>query len=225
MATTPGTDVLASLDDGYAAAESIGYPILLKATAGGGGRGMRVVLDPSELPRAYAGATAEAEASFKDGRVYFEKLIRSPRHIEVQVLGDEFGNIVHLGERDCSVQKPAHQKIIEETPAPHLAETVRARCTRWRCVPAVRRLYECGYSRFLGGRRRRILHGDEHPHPGRAPGDGDGVQHRSRQGADPDCGGRTARLRAGDLVARGHAIECRINAEDTNNHFARPRAR
>ena len=126
VATTPGSGILSSVEEAYEAAESIGYPLLLKATAGGGGRGMRVVQDAGELQRAYAGATAEAEASFKDGRVYMERLIRRPRHVEVQVLGDEFGNIVHLGERDCSVQKPSHQKIIEETPAPHLSERARA---------------------------------------------------------------------------------------------------
>ena len=103
------------------AGEKIGYPVLLKATAGGGGKGMRVVERASEMERAYASATAEAEASFKDGRVYMEKLIIDPRHIEVQVLGDEFGNVVHFGERDCSVQKPSHQKLIEESPAPHLS--------------------------------------------------------------------------------------------------------
>ena len=100
--------------------------MLLKATAGGGGKGMRVVERREDLDRAFAGATAEAEASFKDGRVYMEKLIIGPRHIEVQVLADGFGNVVHLGERDCSVQKPSHQKLIEEAPAAHLSEKTRA---------------------------------------------------------------------------------------------------
>ncbi|MFY9632529.1 MAG: acetyl-CoA carboxylase biotin carboxylase subunit [Candidatus Cybelea sp.] len=221
VATTPGTDVLASLDDAYAAAESIGYPILLKATAGGGGRGMRVVLDPSELPRAYAGATAEAEASFKDGRLYVEKLIRSPRHIEVQVLGDEFGNIVHLGERDCSVQKPAHQKIIEETPAPHLAETVRNSLHEM----ALRACRSVGYTN--AGTLEFLAAGDdvyfmemntriqvEHPVTEMVYNI-DLVKEQIRIAAGEPLG-----YAQGDLVARGHAIECRINAEDTNNHFA-----
>jgi acetyl-CoA carboxylase biotin carboxylase subunit len=221
VATTPGSDVLASLDDAYAAAESIGYPILLKATAGGGGRGMRVVLDPSELPRAYAGATAEAEASFKDGRLYVEKLIRSPRHIEVQVLGDEFGNIVHLGERDCSVQKPAHQKIIEETPAPHLAETVRNSLHEM----ALRACRSVGYTN--AGTLEFLAAGDdvyfmemntriqvEHPVTEMVYNI-DLVKEQIRIAAGEPLG-----YAQGDLVARGHAIECRINAEDTNNHFA-----
>ncbi|MDE2482968.1 MAG: ATP-grasp domain-containing protein, partial [bacterium] len=125
VATTPGTDILASVAEAKAAAETVGYPVLLKATAGGGGKGMRVVERPEEMERAYSSATAEAEASFKDGRVYMEKLILNPRHIEVQVLGDEFGNVVSLGERDCSVQKPSHQKLIEESPAPHLTDKAR----------------------------------------------------------------------------------------------------
>jgi acetyl-CoA carboxylase, biotin carboxylase subunit len=219
--TTPGTDVLDSIDDAYAAAESIGYPILLKATAGGGGRGMRVVPDPSELPRAYAGATAEAEASFKDGRLYIEKLIRSPRHIEVQVLGDEFGNIVHLGERDCSVQKPAHQKIIEETPAPHLPEIVRNSLHEM----ALRACRSVGYTN--AGTLEFLSAGDdvyfmemntriqvEHPVTEMVYNI-DLVKEQIRIAAGEPLG-----YAQGDLVARGHAIECRINAEDTNNHFA-----
>jgi acetyl-CoA carboxylase biotin carboxylase subunit len=221
VATTPGTDVLASLEDAYAAAESIGYPILLKATAGGGGRGMRVVSDPGELPRAYAGATAEAEASFKDGRVYIEKLIRSPRHIEVQVLGDEFGNLVHLGERDCSVQKPAHQKIIEETPAPHVPETVRNSLHEM----ALRACRSVGYTN--AGTLEFLAAGDdvyfmemntriqvEHPVTEMVYNI-DLVKEQIRIAAGEPLG-----YTQGDLVARGHAIECRINAEDTNNHFA-----
>ena len=137
VATTPGTDILAGVEAARRAAERIGYPVLLKATAGGGGKGMRFVERPEDLERAYAGATAEAEASFKDGRVYMEKLIIGPRHIEVQVLADEFGNVVHLGERDCSMQKPSHQKLIEEAPAAHLiANGASGACTKWRCARA-----------------------------------------------------------------------------------------
>ncbi len=123
--TTPGTEVLASLDEARAAAKRIGYPVLLKATAGGGGKGMREVSSEEELEHAYATAQAEAEANFKDGRLYLERLMEHPRHVEVQVLGDEHGAVVHVGERDCSVQKPSHQKLIEEAPAPHLSDRVR----------------------------------------------------------------------------------------------------
>ncbi|HEV3091403.1 MAG TPA: acetyl-CoA carboxylase biotin carboxylase subunit [Candidatus Cybelea sp.] len=221
VATTPGTGVLASVDEARAAAEEIGYPILLKATAGGGGRGMRVVDDPSELARAYAGATAEAEASFKDGRVYVEKLIRSPRHIEVQVLGDGFGNLVHLGERDCSVQKPAHQKLIEETPASHLAPTLRESLFEM----AIRACRSVGYTN--AGTLEFLASGNdvyfmemntriqvEHPVT-EMVFNIDLVKEQIRVAAGEPLG-----YEQRDLGARGHAIECRINAEDPHNHFA-----
>jgi len=221
VATTPGSDILATIDEALEAATAIGYPVLLKATAGGGGRGMRVVEEASELPRAYAGATAEAEASFKDGRVYVERLIRSPRHIEVQVLGDEFGNIVHLGERDCSVQKPAHQKLIEETPAPNLSARARAA------------LHEMALSasRYVGytnaGTLEFLVDGDrayfmemntriqvEHPVTEMVYNI-DLVKEQIRIAAGEPLG-----YTQKDLAARGHAIECRINAEDPKNNFA-----
>jgi acetyl-CoA carboxylase, biotin carboxylase subunit len=221
VATTPGSDVLASIDEAYKAADAIGYPLLLKATAGGGGRGMRVVNDSSELPRAYAGATAEAEASFKDGRVYFERLIRAPRHIEVQVLGDEFGNIVHLGERDCSVQKPAHQKIIEETPAANLPASSRAQLHEM----ALRAARYVGYTN--AGTLEFLTTGDdayfmemntriqvEHPVTEMVY-DIDLVKEQIRVASGEPLG-----YSQKDLAAQGHAIECRINAEDPRNNFA-----
>lgn len=219
--TTPGSDVIGSLEEAYAAAASIGYPLLLKATAGGGGRGMRVVADADDLQRAYAGATAEAEASFKDGRIYMEKLIVAPRHVEMQVLGDDFGNIVHLGERDCSVQKPSHQKLIEETAAPNLDAGIR------------RRLHETALraARFVeytnAGTLEFLVAGDdiyfmemntriqvEHPVTEMVYNI-DLVKEQIRIAAGEPLGYAQA-----DLAARGHAIECRINAEDPMNRFA-----
>jgi len=221
VATTPGTDVLASVEEAQAAAASIGYPVLLKATAGGGGRGMRVVREAADLPRAYAGATAEAEASFKDGRVYLEKLILAPRHIEVQVLGDEFGNLVHLGERDCSVQKPSHQKIVEETPAPNLASDRRAALHEM-ALRASRRVgyTNAGTLEFLVlGRDAYFMEMNtriqvEHPVTEMVYNI-DLVKEQIRIAAGEPLG-----YAQKDLVARGHAIECRINAEDPQNHFA-----
>ncbi len=219
--TTPGTDVLNSVDDADAAAASIGYPLLLKATAGGGGRGMRVVSDESELHRAYAGATAEAEASFKDGRLYIEKLIRNPHHIEVQVLGDAFGNIVHLGERDCSIQKPTHQKLIEETPAPNLPPATRTKLHEM----ALRACRHVGYTN--AGTLEFLASDDgiyfmemntriqvEHPVTEMVYNI-DLVKEQIRIAAGEPLG-----YQQSDLVARGHAIECRVNAEDPRNHFA-----
>ncbi len=221
VATTPGSDVLGSPEEAHAMAASIGYPVLLKATAGGGGRGMRVVRDASELPRAFAGATAEAEASFKDGRVYIEKLIVAPRHIEVQVLGDEFSNLVHLGERDCSVQKPSHQKVIEETPAPNLAARVRGALHDM----ALRASRYVGYSN--AGTLEFLVAGDdvyfmemntriqvEHPVTEMVYNI-DLVKEQIRIAAGEPLG-----YAQSDLAARGHAIECRINAEDPQNNFA-----
>jgi acetyl-CoA carboxylase, biotin carboxylase subunit len=221
VATTPGSDILTSVDEAYEAAASIGYPLLLKATAGGGGRGMRVVEEAGELPRAYAGATAEAEASFKDGRVYLERLIREPRHIEVQVLGDEFGNIVHLGERDCSVQKPTHQKLVEETPAPHLPAQTRTALHEM----ALRATRYVGYTN--AGTLEFLVAGDqayfmemntriqvEHPVT-EVVYNIDLVKEQIRIASGEPLG-----YTQDDLAARGHAIECRINAENVKNNFA-----
>jgi acetyl-CoA carboxylase biotin carboxylase subunit len=221
VATTPGSAVLSSVDAAYEAAGSIGFPLLLKATAGGGGRGMRVVHNAGDLERAYAGATAEAEASFKDGRVYMERLIRSPRHIEVQVLGDEFGNVVHLGERDCSVQKPTHQKLIEETPAFNLPVQTRAALHEM----ALRAARHVGYTN-AGTLEFLTVDGDayfmemntriqvEHPVTEMVYNI-DLVKEQIRIAAGEPLG-----YSQSDLVARGHAIECRINAEDAYNGFA-----
>ena len=221
VATTPGSGVLASVEEAARAAETIGYPLLLKATAGGGGRGMRVVSDPSELARAYAGATAEAEASFKDGRVYMERLVRSPRHVEVQVLGDDFGNVVHLGERDCSVQKPAHQKIVEETPAPNLSARSRsalhemalraARSVEYTNAGTLEFLIAGNDAYFMEMNTRIQV---EHPVTEMVYNI-DLVKEQIRIASGEPLGYAQT-----DLVARGHAIECRINAEDPRNNFA-----
>lgn len=221
VGTTPGSEILGGVEDAYEAADSIGYPLLLKATAGGGGRGMRVVNEPDELPRAFAGATAEAEASFKDGRVYLERLIREPRHIEVQVLGDEFGNVVHLGERDCSVQKPAHQKLVEEAPAPNLAPRIRTALHEM----ALQAARYVGYTN--AGTLEFLVSGDdayfmemntrvqvEHPVTEMVYNI-DLVKEQIRIASGEALG-----YGQNDLVERGHAIECRINAEDPRNNFA-----
>jgi acetyl-CoA carboxylase biotin carboxylase subunit len=221
VATTPGTDILPTVEDALAAAASIGYPVLLKATAGGGGKGMRTVERAEDLERAFASATAESEASFKDGRVYMEKLIYNPRHIEVQVLADGFGHIVHLGERDCSMQKPSHQKLIEESPAPQLAEAVRC-ALHDMAVKACRHVgyTNAGTLEFLAaGEQVYFMEMNtriqvEHPVTEMVYGI-DLVKEQIRIAAGEALG-----YAQGDLVARGHAIECRINAEDPRNNFS-----
>ncbi len=221
IATTPGTDILPSVQDAREAAERIDYPVLLKATAGGGGKGMRAVTAPGELERAYASATAEAEASFKDGRIYMEKLIVKPRHIEVQIVADNFGNVVHLGERDCSVQKPSHQKLIEEAPAPNLPVRVRQELHEM----AVRAALAVGYTN--AGTLEFLVNDDrvyfmemntriqvEHPVTEMVYNI-DLVKEQIRIASGEQLG-----YAQRDLRPVGHAIECRINAEDARNNFA-----
>ncbi len=221
VGTIPGTDILPTVADAARAAEKIGFPVLLKATAGGGGKGMRVVERREDLDRAFASATAEAEASFKDGRLYMEKLVSNPRHIEVQVLADDFGETVHLGERDCSVQKPSHQKLIEESPAPNLPAKTRNALH----AMAVRACKHVGYTN--AGTLEFLTTGDdayfmemntriqvEHPVTEMAYGI-DLVKEQIRIASGEPLG-----YAQKDLVPRGHAIECRINAEDPRNGFA-----
>ena len=219
--TTPGSDIVASVDEARTVAASIGYPILLKATAGGGGKGMRAVASAEDLPTAFATAQAEAEASFKDGRMYVEKLILNPRHIEVQVLADEHGGVVHLGERDCSVQKPSHQKLIEEAPAPALDPAVRDRLHD----VAVTATRSVGYTN--AGTLEFLVAGDdvyfmemntriqvEHPVSELVYGV-DLVKEQVRIASGEPLG-----FTQDDLQAHGHAIEVRVNAEDPENNFA-----
>jgi acetyl-CoA carboxylase biotin carboxylase subunit len=195
--------------------------VLLKATAGGGGKGMREVPSEAELATAFATAQAEAEASFKDGRMYVEKLIVNPRHIEVQVLADEHGGVVHLGERDCSVQKPSHQKLIEEAPAPVLDSSVRERLHKI-AVDATRAV---GYTN--AGTLEFLVSGEdvffmemntriqvEHPVSELVYGV-DLVKEQIRVAA-----GETLGFAQDDLHPHGHAIEVRVNAEDPSNNFA-----
>jgi acetyl-CoA carboxylase biotin carboxylase subunit len=221
IATTPGTDILSTVDEARKAAQKFGYPVLLKATAGGGGKGMRVVENADGLARAFASAAAEAEASFKDGRLYLEKLIIDPRHIEVQVLCDGFGNVVHLGERDCSVQKPSHQKLIEEAPAPNLSPKMRDALH----AMAVRACKHVKYSN--AGTLEFLVSGDdayfmemntriqvEHPVTEMVYNI-DLVKEQIRVASGEPLG-----YAQKDLVPRGHAIECRVNAEDARNNFA-----
>ncbi|HML58622.1 MAG TPA: biotin carboxylase N-terminal domain-containing protein, partial [Ferruginibacter sp.] len=121
----PGVEgLLRDADHAKASAKEIGYPVILKATAGGGGKGMRVVWDESDLERAYDNAKAEAAASFKNDGIYMEKFVEEPRHIEIQVAGDQYGNVCHLSERDCSIQR-RHQKLVEESPSPFMTEELR----------------------------------------------------------------------------------------------------
>ena len=212
--TTPGSDILATVAEALDAANALGYPVMLKATAGGGGKGMRAVRTPAELEHAFATAQAEAEANFKDGRLYMEKLIERPRHVEVQVMGDAFGNVVHVGERDCSVQKPSHQKLIEEAPAPLLARAIReklhatalaaARAVGYRSAGTLEFLVSGDDVYFMEMNTRIQV---EHPVTEMLYGV-DLVREQIRVAAGERLG-----FVQEALVPRGHTLECRINAE------------
>lgn len=219
--TTPGTDILNSVMDALAGAKRLGYPVMLKATAGGGGKGMRAVRTPDELEHAFATAQAEAEANFKDGRLYMEKLIEKPRHVEVQIMGDAFGNVVHVGERDCSVQKPSHQKLVEEAPAPHLPDRIRrklhetaiaaARAVKYKSAGTLEFLISGDDVYFMEMNTRIQV---EHPVTEVLYGV-DLVREQIRIAA-----GEKLSFDQKRLVPSGHAIECRINAEDSANNYA-----
>ncbi len=181
------------IDSIMAEADRIGFPLLVKAAAGGGGRGMRRVATPSELPAALAAGSAEAASAFGDGAVFLEREIRPARHIEVQLLGDAMGSIVAIGERDCSLQR-RHQKLIEEAPAPGLT-TARATSPARPGGPGGdgRRAAERGDRGVPAGCRRGLpLPRGQHPAPGRARGDRAGGGHRHRPRAVPAGRGRAA---------------------------------
>ena len=218
----PGTTAPAtSAADVLAAAEEVGYPIAVKASAGGGGKGLRVARTPDEVERAFETAVREGEAYFADAAVYVERYLDDPRHVEVQVLADAHGNVIHLGERDCTIQR-RHQKLVEETPSPAVGPELRERIGAL-AVDAARAVdYRSAgtIEGLLTARRRVLLPRDEHARPGRAHGDRGGDRDRHRARADPHRRRRAAlRERRRTSSIRGHAIECRINAEDVSRGF------
>jgi len=219
--TIPGSSgALENEDEALRIAREIGYPVLVKAAAGGGGRGMRIAHNDISLTQAVRQGRSEAEAAFKDGRVYLEKYLEGARHVEVQVLGDHFGNYVYLWERDCTLQR-RHQKLVEESPSPVLSARTREKL----CEAAVHLAAEAKYSNagtveFLVDSRERFYLLEvnariqvEHPVTEAVTGL-DLVQAQIRVAAGEPLG-----LRQRDIVARGAAIECRINAEDPRNEF------
>ncbi|MBR0396699.1 MAG: acetyl-CoA carboxylase biotin carboxylase subunit [Eubacterium sp.] len=217
----PGSDgIVDSVQEAADAAERVGYPVLLKATAGGGGRGMRIAERAEDLEAAYREAQAEAESAFGNGDLYLEKLILHPRHIEVQILGDMHGNVIHLGERDCSMQR-RNQKMIEESPARCLTDEQRTQILAY----AVRAAKAAGY--YSAGTVEFVLDQKGHPyfiemntriqveHPVTEFVTGiDLVKEQFRIAA-----GQKLSVGQADVHFSGHAIECRINAEDPEHGF------
>lgn len=219
--TVPGSDGLLTDDrEALSIAQSIGYPVIIKATAGGGGRGMRLVRSEEELVKSFLAAQGEAEAAFGNAGVYLEKFVECPRHIEFQILADSFGNVIHLGERDCSIQR-RHQKLLEEAPSPILSAELRekmgsaavrvAQCINYVGAGTVEFLLDRSGSFYFMEMNTRIQ--VEHPVTEMITGlDLIAEQIRVAQG-------ERLHLTQEEVQFRGHAIECRINAEDPDHNF------
>jgi acetyl/propionyl-CoA carboxylase alpha subunit len=218
----PGTTApVPTLEAAERAAAEIGYPVAVKAAGGGGGKGFRVAESPDRLEKAFAGAAGEGERFFGDATVYLERYLPDPRHVEVQVLADGHGNVVHLGERDCSIQR-RHQKLIEESPAPAVDAALRerigaiateaARAVGYRGAGTVEGLLSPDGEYFFLEMNTRVQ--VEHCVTEAVTGI-DIVREQLRVAA-----GRPLSVTQPDVVLRGHAIECRINAEDAAKNFA-----
>ncbi|HBO5567699.1 TPA: acetyl-CoA carboxylase biotin carboxylase subunit [Pseudomonas aeruginosa] len=222
--TVPGSDGPLPEDEetALAIAREVGYPVIIKAAGGGGGRGMRVVYDESELIKSAKLTRTEAGAAFGNPMVYLDKFLTNPRHVEVQVLSDGQGNAIHLGDRDCSLQR-RHQKVIEEAPAPGIDEKARqevfARCVQacieigYRGAGTFEFLYENGRFYFIEMNTRVQV---EHPVSEMVTGV-DIVKEMLRIAS-----GEKLSIRQEDVVIRGHALECRINAEDPKTFMPSP---
>lgn len=219
--TVPGSDGLLSSDkEAQEIAQKIGYPVMIKATAGGGGRGMRLVHEESELTKLFLAAQGEAEAAFGNPGVYMEKFVGRPRHIEFQILADSHGNVIHLGERDCSIQR-RHQKLLEEAPSPVLSSELRekmgtaavmaAKSINYVGAGTVEFLLDQSGDFYFMEMNTRIQ--VEHPVTEMITGlDLIAEQIRIAQG-------EKLQLTQDQVVLKGHAIECRINAEDPDRNF------
>ncbi|EKD07217.1 acetyl-CoA carboxylase biotin carboxylase subunit [Limnospira platensis] len=219
--TIPGSEGLVTNDKAaQKIAQKIGYPVIIKATAGGGGRGMRLVRSAEELPKLFSAAQGEAEAAFGNPGLYIEKFIECPRHIEFQILADGFGNVIHLGERDCSIQR-RHQKLLEEAPSPALNPELRRKMGEAAVKAATSINYTgAGTVEFLLDRHGKFYFMEmntriqvEHPVTEMITGlDLIAQQIRIAQG-------QKLHLTQDQIQLRGHAIECRINAEDPDRNF------
>ena len=219
--TVPGSKgLLSNVDEAYKLADDIGYPVIIKATAGGGGRGMRLVENSDNLEKMFKAAQGEAEAAFGNDGLYMEKFIKKPRHVEIQILADRSGNVVHLGERACSVQR-RHQKLLEESPSPAINTELRKKMGNAAIAAAKSIGYEgAGTVEFLVDDDNNFYFMEmntrikvEHPVTEMVTGvDLIAEQIKIASGSNLD-------FNQDDIHLNGHAIECRINAEDPSHNF------
>ena len=216
----PGTGIIDTVDDAVQAARQFDFPVIIKATAGGGGKGMRVAQDPASLKKNYVAARTEAGAAFKNDAVYIEKYLTNPRHVEIQLMGDNHGHVIHFGERDCSVQR-RHQKLIEEAPSPAVGPELRrqmgeaavrlAQRVGYRSAGTVEFLLDEDGSFYFMEMNTRIQ--VEHPVTELVTGF-DLMKWMLKVAA-----GEAFDFTQDDVQVRGHAIECRINAENPERDF------
>ncbi|MGM0379357.1 MAG: acetyl-CoA carboxylase biotin carboxylase subunit [Bacillota bacterium] len=221
VSIVPGTSDISSKREGLKKAKKIGFPVLIKASAGGGGKGMRIAETIDDFQKAYNNAKSEAKNAFNDSRVYIEKLIENPRHVEVQILADSYGNVLHLGERDCSIQRN-HQKVLEETPSMILTDKLRKQMTD-ESVKACEKIgYEnAGTIEFLVDKHNNYYFIEmntriqvEHPVTEMVTGI-DIIKEQIKIAS-----GEKLSIDQKDIKFFGHSIECRLNAEDPSNDFA-----
>jgi acetyl-CoA carboxylase biotin carboxylase subunit len=213
-----GEGLLESVDEAKKLAKHIGYPVIIKATAGGGGKGMRVVWNEEEIEKAYSAAKMEAGASFKNDGLYMEKFVEEPRHIEIQVAGDQYGNVCHLSERDCSIQR-RHQKLVEESPSPFMTPELRHKMGEAAIKAASAINYESvGTVEFLVDKHRNFYFMEMNTRIQ--------VEHCvTEEVVSYDLIKEQIKIAAGEKISgrnyepQLHAIECRINAEDPYNDF------
>ena len=213
-----GGGLLENIEHAHSVATEIGYPVILKATAGGGGKGMRVVWTEADLEKAFDSAKAEAGASFKNDGIYLEKFVEEPRHIEIQVAGDQYGTVCHLSERDCSIQR-RHQKLVEESPSPFMTRELRYKMGEAAIKAASAIHYESvGTVEFLVDKNRNFYFMEMNTRIQ--------VEHCvTEEVVNFDLIKEQIKIAAGETISgvnyepQGHAIECRINAEDPYNDF------
>ena len=219
--TVPGSKgLLVNVEEAFKLADDIGYPVIIKATAGGGGRGMRLVENKDNLEKMFKAAQGEAEAAFGNDGLYMEKFIKKPRHVEVQILADRTGNVIHLGERDCSVQR-RHQKLLEESPSPAINSLLREKMGSAAISAAKSIKYEgAGTVEFLVDENEKFYFMEmntriqvEHPVTEMVTG----VDLIAEQ--IKIASGNNLEFNQEEIILNGHAIECRINAEDPSHNF------